>query len=149
MTRVLCTHDCESCTLLTATNPASTEASDLDLTRGTYFVANRLEYVIVLSTLHAVDVLLWRMWWCGMWCVLRAGRCRYCFRFYPCQRTRPTACITSCETKYLETLIGRMSNTRNTRSSSYPQRRSQVMTVCILESYWVGAHAARFVYHTV
>ena len=26
------------------------------------------------------------MWWC----VLRAGRFRYCFRFYPCERTRPT-----------------------------------------------------------
>ena len=82
-----CAPDCESCTLLVSTNPASTAASGLELTRETYFVAHRLEYV-------AVDVLLWRMWWC----VLRAARFCLCFCFYPCERTGPTACITSCET---------------------------------------------------
>ena len=63
------------------------------------------------------------------------------------------ASLPAKQSRHAETLVGRMRKTRNTRSASYPQRcrkrRLQIMTVCILESYWVGAHAARVVHHTI
>ena len=48
--------DCESCTRLISTNPGSMESGEYGLTRGTYFIACRLE-------LHAVAGLL-RISWC-------------------------------------------------------------------------------------
>ena len=71
----VCTPDCESCTLLISTNPASTEASDVELSRGTYFLANRLEYVIFSSTFQST-----------------------CYTVEDVVGCLPTACITSCET---------------------------------------------------
>ena len=47
--------DCESCTKPIFTNPESMEADEYGLTRGTCFVANRLEVV-------AVAGLLWISW---------------------------------------------------------------------------------------
>ena len=44
--------DCESCTRPISTNPASTEAGEYGLTRGTCFFARRFELV-------AVAVLMW------------------------------------------------------------------------------------------
>ena len=44
--------DCESCTRPISTNPVSMESGEYGLTRGTYFIACRLE-------LHAVAGLLW------------------------------------------------------------------------------------------
>ena len=41
----------------------------------------------------AVGVLLWRMWWC-----FEGGEIWSLFSFLNCERTRPTACITSRET---------------------------------------------------
>ena len=48
--------DCESCTRPISTNPGSMEAGEYGLTRGTCFVACRLEVV-------AVTGLLWISWW--------------------------------------------------------------------------------------
>ena len=113
-----CAPDCESCTLLVSTNPASTAASGLELTRETYFVAHRLEYV-------AVDVLLWRMWWC----VLSAARIRCCFRLFPANaHGLRHASLLAKQSRHVETLIGRMRNARNTRSSSYPKRSCLLYT---------------------
>ena len=53
--------DCESCTRPISTNPESMEAGEYRLTRGTCFVARRLEVV-------AVAGLLWISW-----CVLGAA----------------------------------------------------------------------------
>ena len=50
--------DCESCTRPISTNPVSIEAGEYGLTRGTCFVASRLEVV-------AVAGLLW-ISWCGL-----------------------------------------------------------------------------------
>ena len=47
--------DCESCTRPISTNPGSMEAGEYGLTRGTCFVARRLEVV-------AVTGLLWISW---------------------------------------------------------------------------------------
>ena len=47
--------DCESCTRPISTNPGSIEAGEYGLTRGTCFVAARLEVV-------AVTGLLWISW---------------------------------------------------------------------------------------
>ena len=47
--------DCESCTRQISTNPGSIEACEYGLTRGTCFVASRLEVV-------AVTGLLWISW---------------------------------------------------------------------------------------
>ena len=47
--------DCESCTRPISTNPASTEAGEYGLTRGTCFFARRFELV-------AVAGLLWLLW---------------------------------------------------------------------------------------
>ena len=43
--------DCESCTRRISTNPASTEAGEYGLTRGTWFFARRLEVVAVAGLL--------------------------------------------------------------------------------------------------
>ena len=51
---------CKSCTRPISTNPGSIEAGEYGLTRGTYFVARRLEVV-------AITGLLWISW-----CVLGA-----------------------------------------------------------------------------
>ena len=53
--------DCESCTRPISTNPGSMEVDEYGLTRGTCFVASRLEVV-------AVAGLLWILW-----CVLDAA----------------------------------------------------------------------------
>ena len=53
--------DCESCTRLISTNPASIEAGENGLTRGAWIVARRLEVV-------ALAGLLWISW-----CVFRAA----------------------------------------------------------------------------
>ena len=50
--------DCESCTKPIFTNPGSMEAGEYGLTRGTCFVAHRLEVVAVAGLL------------CMQWCVL-------------------------------------------------------------------------------
>ena len=47
--------DCESCTRPISTNPGSMEAGEYGLTRGTCFMASRLE-------LHTVAGLLWISW---------------------------------------------------------------------------------------
>ena len=47
--------DCESCTRPISTNPGSMEAGEYGLTRGTCFIACRLEF-------HAVAGLLWISW---------------------------------------------------------------------------------------
>ena len=60
---------CESCTRPISTNPGSTEAGEYGLTRGTCFVARRLEVV-------AVAGLLWISW-----CVL--GGADFIFVFFP------------------------------------------------------------------
>ena len=73
--------DSESCTRPISTNPGSMEAGEYGLTRGTCFVARRLELV-------AVGGLLWISW-----CVLGAAvffRVRF-FRFFFFERTRPAA----------------------------------------------------------
>ena len=54
VTFVVCT-DCESCTGPISTNPVSMKAGEYGLTRGTCFIASRLE-------LHAVAGLLWTSW---------------------------------------------------------------------------------------
>ena len=72
--------DWESCTRPISTNPVSMEAGEYGLTRGTCFVARRLEVV-------AVDGLLW-----NAWCVLGAAGFRFFFfRFFFFERTRPAA----------------------------------------------------------
>ena len=43
--------DCESCTRSISTNPGSMEAGEYGLTRGTCFVARRLEVVAVVGML--------------------------------------------------------------------------------------------------
>ena len=55
VTFVLFNTDCESCTRPISTNPGSLEAGECGLTRGTCFVARRLEVV-------AVAELLWILW---------------------------------------------------------------------------------------
>ena len=49
--------DCESCTRPISTNPGSMEASEYGLTRGTCFVARRLELVAVAGLLKFCGVL--------------------------------------------------------------------------------------------
>ena len=68
MTFVVLT-DCERCTRPISTNPGSMEAGEYGLTRGTCFVARRLEVV-------AVAGLLW-----VSWCVLGAARFLFFSRF--------------------------------------------------------------------
>ena len=73
--------DCESCTRPISTNPGSMEAGEYGLTRGTCFVARRLEVV-------AVAGLLWISW-----CVLGGADFLvfvYFNRFF-FERTRPAA----------------------------------------------------------
>ena len=74
--------DCESCTRPISTNPGSMEAGECGRTRGTCFIARRLDVV-------AVAGLLWILW-----CVLgAAGFFRVTlFRFFFFfERTRPAA----------------------------------------------------------
>ena len=72
--------DCESCTRPISPNPASMEAGEYGLTRGTCFVAGRLVVV-------AVAELLWISW-----CVLDAAGFRGGgFPFFFFERTRPAA----------------------------------------------------------
>ena len=59
--------DCDSCTRPIPTNPGSMEAGEYGLTRGTCFVASRLEVVTVAR-------LLWTSW-----CVL--GGATFLFKF--------------------------------------------------------------------
>ena len=59
--------DYESCTVPIPTNPGSMEADVYGLTRGTYFVASRLEVVAVAALLSI------------SWCVFGAAG----FRFFP------------------------------------------------------------------
>ena len=67
-TFVACT-DCESCTRPISTNPASMEADEYGLTRGTCFITCRLEAVVVGG-------LLWLSW-----CVFGGADC---FVFFFC-----------------------------------------------------------------
>ena len=54
--------DCESCSRPISTNPGFMEAGEYGLTRGTWFVARRLEVVAIAELL------------CISWCVLGARR---------------------------------------------------------------------------
>ena len=63
--------DCESCTRPISTNPGSMEAGEYGLTRGTCFLACRLE-------LDAVAGLLWISW-----CVLGRGAVFFSVLFFP------------------------------------------------------------------
>ena len=71
--------DCESCTRTISGNPGSLESGEYGLTRGTCFVARRLEVV-------AVAGLLWISW-----CVLGAAGFRVFFSFFFFERTRRAA----------------------------------------------------------
>ena len=71
--------DCESCTTAISTNSESMEASECGLTRGTCFVARRLEMI-------AVDGLLWNSWY-----VSGAAAFRFCFHFLFFGLTQPAA----------------------------------------------------------
>ena len=108
--------------LLISTNPTSTEASDLELTRGTYFVANRLEYVIVSSTLQSTC-------YCGGCGGVFCGRGDFVIVFASilanAHRLRHASLLAK-QSRHVATLIGRKRNTRNTRSSSSPQRSNNV-----------------------
>ena len=74
--------DCESCTRPVSTNPGSMEASGCGRTRGTFFIAHRLEVV-------AVAGLLWISW-----CFLGERIfSRFFSRFFFFERTRPAASI--------------------------------------------------------
>ena len=70
--------DCESCARPISTNPGSMEAGEHGLTRGTCFVARRLEVV-------AIAGLLWISW-----CVLGAAGYRFFFVFF--LRTHTSCC---------------------------------------------------------
>ena len=82
--------DCESCTRPISTNPGSMEAGEHGKTRGTWFVARRLEVV-------AVAGLLWVSWCvfvgcCGFRSVFSLGQVfRVSFFYFFFLRTR-TAC---------------------------------------------------------
>ena len=62
--------DFESCTRPISTNPRSMESKEYGLTRGTYFIASRLE-------LHAVAGPMWISW-----CVLGGAYFSVCFFFF-------------------------------------------------------------------
>ena len=67
---VVFTDDCGSCTRPISINPGSVEAGELGLTRGTCFVAGRLQVIAVAGLL-----LIW-------WCVFGAtGICVFSFVF--------------------------------------------------------------------
>ena len=92
--------DCESCTKPIYTNPGSMEAGEYGLTRGTCFVARRLEVI-------AVAGLLWISW-----CVLGAAGFRvfffvFFFRFFIFERARPAASMRPPCLIYLSTSMGR------------------------------------------
>ena len=68
--------DCENCTRPISTNPGSMEAGEYWLTRGTCFIARRLEVIAVAGLL------------CMSWCVLGAAGFRvFVFVFF--LRTHP------------------------------------------------------------
>ena len=71
--------DCESCTRPISTDPESMEAGEYGLTRGTCFVARRLEVVAVAGQLWILS------------CVLGAARFFRVFFFFRAQRTRAAA----------------------------------------------------------
>ena len=77
--------DCESCTRPISTNPVSTEAGEYGLTRGTCFVARRLEVVAVAGML----------WLRGVFWV-RPDMFVFCFNFsftfFPSNATRTAPC---------------------------------------------------------
>ena len=85
--------DCESCTRPISTNPGSMKAGEHGLTRGTCFVAHRLEVVAVAGLL----------WMSG--CVLGAS----CFflEFFFSERTRPAASMRPPCPNYLSTINSR------------------------------------------
>ena len=86
--------DCESCTKPISTNPGSMEAGEYGLTRGTCFVARRVEVV-------AVTGLLWISW-----CVL-GGAIFFVFFsvLFFFERTRPAASMRLPCLIYLSTSI--------------------------------------------
>ena len=87
--------DCESCTRPISTNPRSMEAGEYGLTRGTCFVARRLEVV-------AVAELLWISR-----CVLGAAGLRVFFSvFFFLERTRSAASMRPPCLIYLSTSTG-------------------------------------------
>ena len=91
VTLVVCT-DCESCMRPSSTNPRSMEAGEYGLTRGTCFVARRLEVVAVV--------------WIP-WCVLYVSRgISFFSRFLYFERTRPTASTRQPCLVYLSTSTG-------------------------------------------
>ena len=56
--------DCESCTRPISTNPGYMEAGEYGLTRGTCFVARRLEVVAVAGLLLIYSVVyFFSVWW--------------------------------------------------------------------------------------
>ena len=82
--------DCESCTRpISTNNPGSMEAGEYGLTRGTCFVARRLEMV-------AVAGLLWISW-----CVLGAAGFRVFFARFFFLRTQPVCCKYEAAMPYL------------------------------------------------
>ena len=89
--------DCERCTRPISTNPGSTEAGEYGLTRGTCFVAHRLEVVAIAGLLLV------------SWCVLGGtGLFRVFFRgyFFFFERTRPAASMRTPCLNYLSTSTG-------------------------------------------
>ena len=90
--------DCESCTRPISTNPVSMEAGEYGLTRGTCFVAHRLEGVAVAGC-------------CGFRGVFWVGRifsgCVFSFCFFFFERARPAASMRPPCLIYLSTSMGR------------------------------------------
>ena len=81
--------DCESCTRLIATNPGSMEADEYGLTRGTCFVACRIEVVAVAGLL-----------WISR-CVLGAAGFRIFFFVFFRQRSHTACCKYETALPYL------------------------------------------------
>ena len=89
--------DCESCTRPISTNPGSMEAGEYGLTRGTCFLARRLE----------LDAVGWLPW--ISWCVLGGADFSVFFLFVFCfffERTRPAASMRPLCLIYLSTSTG-------------------------------------------
>ena len=78
--------DCESCTRPISTNSGSMEAGEYGLTRGTCFVARRLEVVAVAGLLRI------------SWCVLGAARFRVFFPVFYSPNAHTACC--KCETAF-------------------------------------------------
>ena len=88
--------DCESCTRPISTKPGSMEAGEYEITRGTCFVARRLELVTVAG-------LLWVS--CGV-CWVRRDFVSFFCRFLFFERTRPAASMRPPCLIYLSTSNG-------------------------------------------